>query len=136
MNSWFPEYRTKCILILIGTVRIPAYEREINAAIFTFTMANGHFLATIHTLYCRPPGRDRLLAACRGVLMSIRRLISGGCHGLIEKAISIAKHRAANFFIFLILEAVPIGDGMQIGEKNFCLARKKLAGILTNFKSF
>ena len=35
--------------------------------------------------------------------MSIRRLISGGCHGLIEKAISIARHRAANFFIFLIL---------------------------------
>jgi len=33
-------------------------------------------------------------------------------------------------------EAVPIGGGMQIGEKNFCLARKKLAGILTNFKSF
>jgi len=25
---------------------------------------------------------------------------------------------------------------MQIGEKNFCLARKKLAGILTDFKSF
>ena len=35
-----------------------------------------------------------------------------------------------------VLEAVPIGDGMQIGEKNFCLARKKLAGILTDFKSF
>ena len=35
-----------------------------------------------------------------------------------------------------ILEAVPIGDGMQIGKKNFCLARKKLAGILTDFKSF
>ena len=34
------------------------------------------------------------------------------------------------------LEAVPIGDGMQIGKKNFCLARKKLAGILTDFKSF
>jgi hypothetical protein len=34
------------------------------------------------------------------------------------------------------LEAVPIGDGMQIEEKNFCLARKKLAGILTDFKSF
>ena len=33
-------------------------------------------------------------------------------------------------------EAVPIGDGMQIGKKNFCLARKKLAGILTDFKSF
>jgi len=36
----------------------------------------------------------------------------------------------------MILEAVPIGDGMQIGEKNFCLARKKRAGILTDFKSF
>ena len=35
-----------------------------------------------------------------------------------------------------LLEAVPIGDGMQIGKKNFCLARKKLAGILTDFKSF
>jgi hypothetical protein len=35
-----------------------------------------------------------------------------------------------------LLEAVPIGDGMQIGEKIFCLARKKLAGILTDFKSF
>ncbi len=29
-----------------------------------------------------------------------------------------------------------MGDGMQIGEKIFCLARKKLAGILTDFKSF
>jgi hypothetical protein len=37
---------------------------------------------------------------------------------------------------FFTLEAVPIGDGMQIGEKNFCLARKKLAGILTDFRSF
>jgi len=37
---------------------------------------------------------------------------------------------------YSVLEAVPIGDGMQIGEKNFCLARKKLAGILTDFESF
>jgi len=35
-----------------------------------------------------------------------------------------------------ILEAVPIGDGMQIGEKIFCLARKKLAGILAAFQDF
>jgi len=35
-----------------------------------------------------------------------------------------------------LLEAVPIGDGVQIGEKIFCLARKKLAGILTDFKRF
>ena len=42
----------------------------------------------------------------------------------------------AGFSCLAVLEAVPIGDGMQIGEKNFCLARKKLAGILTDFKSF
>ena len=39
-------------------------------------------------------------------------------------------------FVYTDSEAVPIGDGMQIGKKNFCLARKKLAGILTDFKSF
>ena len=68
--------------------------------------------------------------------MSIRRLISGGCHGLIEKAISIAKHRAANFFIFLILEAVPIGDGMQIGEKNFLSGKEETRRNPDGFQEF
>ena len=40
------------------------------------------------------------------------------------------------FFAKLILEAVPIGGGMQTGEEIFGLARKKRAGILTDFKGF